>query len=202
MEITSRIFMHTAHFYYLVSLVAPLVLAGVARASRFKWAATTVAGIYFVFVFLMGRILPLFPAEPKLGPVYHQVDAVHAARISAAPDRSRVCAGPDLATHGEMGYLAPGAGFGGGIRRRLRGRAVAVRELPRFSRGAQLVFRQQVFRLLRLAAIRSSRGIGFVATEAGAAFGSEAGAGARHRDLHHAGSDWRGATGCGASNDR
>src|SRR5450432_246066 len=46
MEITSRILMHTAHFYYLVALVAPPVLAGVARASRFKWAATTVAGVY------------------------------------------------------------------------------------------------------------------------------------------------------------
>jgi len=73
MEITSRILMHTAHFYYLVALVAPPVLAGVARASRFKWAATTVAGVYCGFVFLMGRILTLFPAEPKLGPVYHQV---------------------------------------------------------------------------------------------------------------------------------
>jgi hypothetical protein len=72
MEITSRIFMHRAHFYYLVSLVAPPVLAGVARASKFKWAATTVAGVYFLFVLLIGRILPLFPAEPKLGPVYHQ----------------------------------------------------------------------------------------------------------------------------------
>jgi hypothetical protein len=73
MEITLRLFMHTAHFYGLVALVAPPVLAGVARASRFKWAATAVAGVYCAFVFLMGRILPLFPAEPKLGPVYHQV---------------------------------------------------------------------------------------------------------------------------------
>jgi hypothetical protein len=64
--------MHQAHFYYLLALVAPPVLAGVARASGFKWAATTVAGVYFVFVLLIGRILPLFPAEPKLGPVYHQ----------------------------------------------------------------------------------------------------------------------------------
>jgi hypothetical protein len=73
MEITSRVFMHTAHFYYLVALVAPPVMAGVARTTGFRWAATTVAGIYFGFVFLMGRILPLFPAEPKLGPVYHQL---------------------------------------------------------------------------------------------------------------------------------
>jgi hypothetical protein len=74
MEITQRLFMHTAHFYYLVALVAPPVLAGVASASNFKWAATTVAGAYFGMVFLIGRILPMFHAEPKLGPVYHQLD--------------------------------------------------------------------------------------------------------------------------------
>jgi hypothetical protein len=74
MEITQRIVMHTAHFYYLVAMVAPPVLAGVARASKFKWAATSVAGAYFGMLFLIGRILPLFHAEPKLGPVYHQLD--------------------------------------------------------------------------------------------------------------------------------
>jgi hypothetical protein len=73
MEITSRSAMHTAHFYRLVSLVAPVVLAGVARASDFKWAAAAVAGVYTTFVLLMSWILPLFPAEPKLGPVYNHV---------------------------------------------------------------------------------------------------------------------------------
>jgi hypothetical protein len=73
MEITGRIFMHTAHFYRLVAMVAPPVLVGLARTSGFRWAATTVAGVYFGFVFLLGRILPLFPAEPKLGPAYHQL---------------------------------------------------------------------------------------------------------------------------------
>jgi hypothetical protein len=73
MEITSRSSMHTAHFYRLVAIVAPPVLAGVARASRFKWAATTVAGVYTLFVLLIGWVLPLFPAEPKLGPVYYNV---------------------------------------------------------------------------------------------------------------------------------
>ena len=73
MELTSRTVMHSAHFYRVVATVAPLILAGVARAARFKWAATAVAGIYTAFVLLMAWILPLFPAEPKLGPVYHQV---------------------------------------------------------------------------------------------------------------------------------
>jgi hypothetical protein len=73
MEITSRSSMHTAHFYRLVAMIAPLVLAGVARASHFKWAAAAVAGVYTTFVLLMSWILPLFPAEPKLGPVYTNV---------------------------------------------------------------------------------------------------------------------------------
>ena len=73
MEITSRTAMHTVHFYRLVAMVAPMVLAGVARASNFKWAAATVAGVYTTFVLLMSWILPLFPAEPKLGPVYSHV---------------------------------------------------------------------------------------------------------------------------------
>jgi hypothetical protein len=73
MEITSRSAMHTAHFYRLVAITAPPVLAGVARAAKYKWAATWVAAVYSVFILLMSWILPLFPAEPKLGPVYFPV---------------------------------------------------------------------------------------------------------------------------------
>jgi hypothetical protein len=73
MELTSRTVMHTAHFYRVVATAVPLVLAAVARASRYKWAATSVAGIYMLFVGAMGWTLPLFAAEPKLGPVYHAV---------------------------------------------------------------------------------------------------------------------------------
>ncbi len=72
MELTSRSHMHTAHFYRLLAITAPPVLAGVARASKFKWASTAVAGVYTTFILLMSWILPLFPAEPKLGPVYRQ----------------------------------------------------------------------------------------------------------------------------------
>lgn len=73
MELIFRSLMHTLHFYHVVAMVAPLVLAGVARASGYRWAATAVASVYFLFILLMSWILPLFPAEPKLGPVYHQV---------------------------------------------------------------------------------------------------------------------------------
>jgi len=70
MEITARNAMHQAHFYRLIAMIVPLVLAGVARASRVKWGATIVAAVYTIFILLMSWILPLFPAEPKLGPVF------------------------------------------------------------------------------------------------------------------------------------
>ena len=73
LEITYRSFMHQAHFYRLLALIAPVVLAAAARGSGARWGATAVAGVYSVFVLLMSWILPLFPAEPKLGPVYHQL---------------------------------------------------------------------------------------------------------------------------------
>jgi hypothetical protein len=71
MELTFRSFMHQAHFYRVVATAVPLVLAGIARASKMRWSATIVAGIYTVFLAATGWILPLFPGEPKLGPVYH-----------------------------------------------------------------------------------------------------------------------------------
>ena len=40
---------------------------GVARGSGYRWAATTVAGVYSAFVLLMSWILPLFPAAAETG---------------------------------------------------------------------------------------------------------------------------------------
>jgi hypothetical protein len=61
------------HFYRVLALTVPLVLPRISRATGYKLAATAVAGVYTAFLFLIGRILPLFPAEPKLGPVYQHV---------------------------------------------------------------------------------------------------------------------------------
>jgi hypothetical protein len=73
MEVTTRNVMHTAHFYFVVSLTAPVLFAGISRGSGFRWAATAVAGTYTAGMLLLLWILPLFPAEPKLGPVYQNV---------------------------------------------------------------------------------------------------------------------------------
>lgn len=65
--------MHSAIFYRALGLVAPLVLVGIARASRHRWAATILATIYMVTWIAGLWLFPLFPAEPKLGPVFTQV---------------------------------------------------------------------------------------------------------------------------------
>ncbi|PYT26854.1 MAG: hypothetical protein DMG57_20210 [Acidobacteria bacterium] len=72
-EYTLRIYMHSGYFYRVVAIAIPGVLAGVAKASGRRWAATTVIGIYSVFLIGCLWILPLVSAQPKLGPVYQPV---------------------------------------------------------------------------------------------------------------------------------
>ena len=73
MEYTDRVGMHTARYYRVVATFVPVVIAGIARASHRRWAATTAVGIYMLFLIGLVWILPLVPAEPKLGPVYQKV---------------------------------------------------------------------------------------------------------------------------------
>ena len=64
---------HSAAFYEAMCITIPLTLSLIARASGRPFAATKVAGIYTLVMLGFNWILPLFPAQPKLGPVYHQV---------------------------------------------------------------------------------------------------------------------------------
>lgn len=73
MEFSGRVQMHTAAFFERIAVAIPVVLAGVARASGVRWGATITAAIYSVFLMALVWFLPLFPAEPKLGPVYYPV---------------------------------------------------------------------------------------------------------------------------------
>lgn len=68
-----RSLMHTARCYLAVSFVAPALLVGAGRIAGYRRATTVVAAIYTVYMMLMLWIFPLFPAAPKLGPVYHAV---------------------------------------------------------------------------------------------------------------------------------
>jgi hypothetical protein len=72
-EYTWDIMLHRAGPYIAVSIGVPLYYAAVWKASRHPWAATWMSAIYMLFVIGAILILPLFPAEPKLGPVFQQV---------------------------------------------------------------------------------------------------------------------------------
>jgi hypothetical protein len=73
MEYISRSDMHNALFYIVVSLGTPAIMIAMAMASRLRWACTVIAAVYTVFGVGFLWMLPLFHAEPKLGPVYRQV---------------------------------------------------------------------------------------------------------------------------------
>ena len=65
--------MHTAQCYLAVAIAIPAVLVGPAWGVMKRWACTQVAGTYAVILLVFQWILPLIPAEPKLGPVYQHV---------------------------------------------------------------------------------------------------------------------------------
>lgn len=73
MEITRNINLHRASTYIVLAIVVPVVLATISQASGFRWGATTIAAIYTVWMIAFILIFPLFPAEPRLGPVYNPV---------------------------------------------------------------------------------------------------------------------------------
>ena len=73
MEYTWDIYLHRAGAYTSVAIGVPLYYAAVWKASRNRWASTWMTAIYTVFLIAIILILPLFPAEPKLGPVFQPV---------------------------------------------------------------------------------------------------------------------------------
>jgi hypothetical protein len=73
MEFTWRAAMHSATFYRVVAMAAPVALVGLGRAAGAKWGATAVAGVYSAMLLAFLWIFPLVPATPKLGPVYYPV---------------------------------------------------------------------------------------------------------------------------------
>jgi hypothetical protein len=72
-ESSPRATMHSAVFYATLSRVLPLLLVAVAVAGRGRWPATTAALVYTILVAGTGWVLMLFPATPKLGPIYQSV---------------------------------------------------------------------------------------------------------------------------------
>jgi hypothetical protein len=72
-ELTNRVLMHGAKFYLVMMFAAPIWIATVAWVSKNRWAATIMTAMWTAVHLCFVWILPLFPAVPKLGPVYQNV---------------------------------------------------------------------------------------------------------------------------------
>lgn len=72
-EDLTRHSMHNTFFYQVAGGLFPLFLVAVSKASPGKWGATGMALVYTVVMAALVWILPLFPAEPKLGPVLNHI---------------------------------------------------------------------------------------------------------------------------------
>jgi len=64
---------HTASCYLAVALFIPSMMIATGRGSAHKWGCTIVAAVYTALGLGSEWLLPLVPAQPKLGPVYHNV---------------------------------------------------------------------------------------------------------------------------------
>jgi hypothetical protein len=73
MEYTWDVQLHSVIAYIALGIALPLVFAILSQASRYRWAATTAASVYMIFAISEILIFPLFPAQPKLGPVFNPV---------------------------------------------------------------------------------------------------------------------------------
>jgi hypothetical protein len=72
-EFSDASLMHSASFYQMHSFGAPLLLVAFALASGRRWGATIVASVYMAIMLAGLWLFPLFPATPKLGPVFTNV---------------------------------------------------------------------------------------------------------------------------------
>lgn len=64
---------HGAFFYKVCALMYPARFIALSCAGRISWPATRVAAVYMIFMCVMDWILMLFPAHPKLAPIFNPV---------------------------------------------------------------------------------------------------------------------------------
>jgi hypothetical protein len=72
-EYSERHMMHSPIFYEIVAFVFPFALTTMARAIKLRWPATAAAGFFMATSLLLMWIIQLFPATPKLGPIYQHI---------------------------------------------------------------------------------------------------------------------------------
>src|SRR5439155_1753965 len=64
---------HGGQFYRTSLLAYPMAIVMMTRASKLKWGGTITAAIFMAIMLALMWIIPLFPATPKLGPIYQPI---------------------------------------------------------------------------------------------------------------------------------
>jgi hypothetical protein len=72
-EELGRMRVHRSSYYIFAGAAFPLLLTAVGKAVSHKWAVTAAAGVYTALMLVTLWIIPLFPAEPKLGPILNHI---------------------------------------------------------------------------------------------------------------------------------
>jgi hypothetical protein len=72
-EYSERGAQHGSEFYRQAAIFYPYALVAVSRGSGRRWGATLAAAAFMGVMLALMWIVPLFPATPKLGPIYYPV---------------------------------------------------------------------------------------------------------------------------------
>jgi len=72
-EYSERDMMHGAFYYEVTAIAFPLALATLSRAIKLRWAATSAAAFFTAIMLGLMWFIQLFPATPKLGPIYQPI---------------------------------------------------------------------------------------------------------------------------------
>jgi hypothetical protein len=72
-EYSDAALMHSTTFYRALTIGVPVILVTYGRVSGYRWGSTAIAAVYTGFMLVTTWVFPLFPASPKLGPVYTNV---------------------------------------------------------------------------------------------------------------------------------
>ena len=72
-EFSERQAMHSPLFYLVAAIAFPYALCSMGRAIKLRWPATSAAVAYTAVMLVLMWIIRLFPATPKLGPIYQPI---------------------------------------------------------------------------------------------------------------------------------
>jgi len=72
-EYSNKNMMHGGTYYRLSLFAYPMAIVMMARASKVRWAGTITAGIFMGIMLVLMWVIQLFPATPKLGPIYQNI---------------------------------------------------------------------------------------------------------------------------------